>query len=364
MCRWLPAWSLLALSTITGCGAPAEPAAPWEPSAAEPRNQLPPRAAGAISAIERINQPSLPNALRIHQRVISGGLPEGDEAFAALRDLGVQTVISVDGARPDVETARRYGLRYVHLPHGYDGISQSHAQRLAKAVRDLPGVIYIHCHHGKHRSPAAAAVACVSIGWLDAARASNVLQIAGTSPQYRGLFDAVDRSRRIDDSLLDGLPADFPEVAAVPPLADAMVQIQHVYDELQRLRDSGWKPPPDHPELVPTEEALLLKEQFRELLRTDAVHRRGDAFVESIRQAEASAGQLEAELQTWQDSGRLLRVPPAVERAMQAINANCAACHAKFRDSPQANGEQPSRPGAQSPAEGPGPASQSGRAPR
>jgi protein tyrosine/serine phosphatase len=62
------------------------------------------------------------------------------------------------------------------------------AAELAKAVRDLPGPIYIHCHHGKHRSPAAAAVACVAAGLLAPERAPAVLKEAGTSPNYRGLF--------------------------------------------------------------------------------------------------------------------------------------------------------------------------------
>ena len=106
--------------------------------------------------------PKLPNAYRLHPRVISGGQPEGEQAFARLKELGVKTVISVDGARPEVELARKYGLRYVHLPHGYDGVPDERASELAKAVRDLPGPVYIHCHHGKHRSPAAATVACVA----------------------------------------------------------------------------------------------------------------------------------------------------------------------------------------------------------
>src|SRR5262245_50112426 len=117
----------------------------------------------------------LPNPWRIHPKVISGGLPEGDAAFAELIALGVKTVISVDGAQPDVASARRFGLRYIHLPHGYDGVPPERMKELAKAVRDLPGPIYIHCHHGKHRSPAAAAVACVGAGLLAPSAAEPIL---------------------------------------------------------------------------------------------------------------------------------------------------------------------------------------------
>jgi len=105
----------------------------------------------------KLNALHLPNAVHVHAKVISGGQPDGEAAFQELHRLGVKTVISVDGAAPDLELAKKYGLRYVHLPHGYDGIPEPRVQELAKAVRDLEGPIYIHCHHGKHRSPAAAA---------------------------------------------------------------------------------------------------------------------------------------------------------------------------------------------------------------
>ncbi|HEX5033790.1 MAG TPA: hypothetical protein VFW62_04865, partial [bacterium] len=89
------------------------------------------------AALEKVAAKHLPNVVRVHSKVISGGLPEGDAGFKELQDLGVKTVISVDGARPDVDLAKKYGLRYVHLPHGYDGIPQSRLEELAKAVRDL-----------------------------------------------------------------------------------------------------------------------------------------------------------------------------------------------------------------------------------
>src|SRR5262245_36049218 len=81
---------------------------------------------------QKIAAEHLPNAYRIAEKVISGGLPDGDAGFAELEALGVKTVISVDGMTPDVEGARKHGLRYVHLPHGYDGIPSERGQELAK----------------------------------------------------------------------------------------------------------------------------------------------------------------------------------------------------------------------------------------
>src|SRR5262245_55603645 len=88
--------------------------------------------AACANAVEptRLNSAYLPNAFRIHAKVMSGGLPAGEAAFAELAELGVKTIISVDGAKPDVMAAERHGLRYVHLPHGYDGISETRIKEL------------------------------------------------------------------------------------------------------------------------------------------------------------------------------------------------------------------------------------------
>jgi protein tyrosine phosphatase (PTP) superfamily phosphohydrolase (DUF442 family) len=117
---------------------------------------------------------SLPNAFRVSERIYSGGNPDDERGFAALAKLGVKTAISVDGARPDVETARRFGIRYVHLPFGYDGIPKDRIAELAKCAATMQGPLYIHCHHGKHRGPAAVAAIqlCNDPTW-DAARAKS-----------------------------------------------------------------------------------------------------------------------------------------------------------------------------------------------
>ncbi len=136
----------------------------------------------------RVASQFLPNAIRVTASLYSGGLPEGDNAFAELQSLGVRTVISVDGAAPDIETARKHGLRYIHLPHGYDGVPEARGLELAKAINEIEGPIYIHCHHGKHRSPAATAVACIVSGRISNIDGKALLELAGTNPNYRGLW--------------------------------------------------------------------------------------------------------------------------------------------------------------------------------
>lgn len=103
----------------------------------------------------RIEIPGIHNAFHVTDKVYSGSQPEGEGAFAALAKLGVKTIISVDGSKPDVEAARKHGLHYIHLPFGYDDIPTNRVVELAKAVESQPGPVFVHCHHGLHRGPAA-----------------------------------------------------------------------------------------------------------------------------------------------------------------------------------------------------------------
>lgn len=299
------------LFLLCGCGAPSAPVPAVTPPA----------------KIEKITARHLPNPVRVHAKVISGGLPEGEAAFAELKELGILTVISVDGAKPDVATAEKYGLRYVHLPHGYDGVPEQRAKELAKAVRDLPGPIYIHCHHGKHRSPAASAVACVGAGLINHTDAATVLKVAGTSEAYRGLFQSADTAKTLDKAMLDELQVEFPATAKLPAMAEAMVEIEHVHDRLKAIEKAGWKTPADQPALVPDHEALLLREHFTELLRTKEVVAKPAKFQELTKEAETLCQALEDEL----------KKPTSAEAAgklFAAVSNNCKACHVAFRDVP------------------------------
>src|SRR6516162_6300346 len=160
----------------------------------------------------KVEAAGLHNVFRLTDQLYSGSSPEGDDGFASLQRLGVRTIISVDGARPDVERARRFGLRYVHLPIGYDGVPEEQGLRIAKAVRDLPGPVYVHCHHGKHRGPAAAAVARLCVDErCGVEQALEGMRRAGTDPHYTGLYAAPRDLRRPTKDDLDRLPDDFPE---------------------------------------------------------------------------------------------------------------------------------------------------------
>ena len=279
---------------------------------------------------ERVEVAGVENLFRLSPRLYSGGQPDGRAGFEALKGLGIRTIISVDGARPDAEAARRLGLRYVHLPVGYDGIPRGQAVRLVKAMKDLPGPVFVHCHHGKHRGPAAAALCGVAAeGWKrDQARAW--LERAGTDPKYRGLFASVERFAPPTPEELDRVVAgDLPERAEMPGLVEAMVKIDEHWDRLKAVEKAGFRTPQDHPDIDPPHEALLLAERFREQSRHEQAG--GDEFARLMADAGRDSEALEAALR------RYGKAPsPAAKREAEAAytraGRSCSACHARHRD--------------------------------
>jgi protein tyrosine phosphatase (PTP) superfamily phosphohydrolase (DUF442 family) len=291
-------------------------------------------AAPTADVPEKLETTSLPNSVRIHSKVISGGQPEGDAAFSDLQKLGIKTIISVDGAKPDLDLARKYGMKYVHLPHSYDGIPEHRVKELARAVRDLQGPIYIHCHHGKHRSPAAAAVACVSAGLINPSVSMGILSLAGTNPNYRGLYQSASAARRIEDSVLDMVSADFPETAVLTRMADAMVHLEHTYDRIGAIAKDGWKTSAGQPHPDAAHEALLLKEHFTELLRTKPSAAEPEPFFAMLKESEQASSELEALLRQSQSDGYSQSAAEMMSELLARVTKNCSACHQQFRDLP------------------------------
>lgn len=264
------------------------------------------------------------NAYRAAPGLYSGGQPT-EEGFRSLSKLGVKTIISVDGSKTDVEAARRYGMRYVHLPVGYDGIGREQSVRIVKAARMASGPVFVHCHHGKHRGPAAMAlVGIANRGW-GREQAQRWLKTAGTSPSYQGLYRTVERFRAptVDD--LKAAPGDLPEQARVEAMVELMVQVDERWDALKAIKAAGYRAPKDHPDLVPAHEALMIVEHFRESARLKESQARGEPFLRALAEAERD---FEALRQALADDQTRDQRDSRFERAAQA----CVSCHSQFRD--------------------------------
>lgn len=264
----------------------------------------------------------------IDNKLVSGAQPDDEESFKTLQSLGVKTIISVDGAAPDVELARKYGMQYVHIPIGYDGVPVEKGEQIAKAMQQYGpnGAMYIHCHHGKHRSAAAVAVACVYNGMLKPEQAESVLQTFGTGANYKGLWKAARDARPLPPGTLEAMQVTFVDKAKVSDLAEHMVKVDMHWDHLKQVKAASWKSPPDHPDLDPAHEALQLQEHFTESARLPDYADRPADYKKWMKDSDAAAAALQ----------KALRANPldtaGAETAFKTVAASCTSCHKAYRD--------------------------------
>ncbi len=277
-------------------------------------------------AFESVETKDLHNAHRVTLNLLSGAMPENEQAFKDLQALGVKTIVSVDGAKPDADAAKKFGMRYVHLPITYSGVTTDEGQRIAKALAELEGPIYLHCHHGKHRSAAAVAVACVLNGSLKPEQAESVLETFGTGENYKGLWKAARDARPMGKKELDAVKVEYVEAAKIDALAERMVEVDHVWDDMKALQKSGWKSVPGKPDFDAAHEALQLQEHLRESSRGGDVGSRPAEFFTMLNESEAGAAALHKAL-----SARPVDIT-AAEVAFKTVAASCTSCHKAYRD--------------------------------
>ncbi len=280
-------------------------------------------APGAAAAGATLDLPGVPNWRRWSERVAQGAQPQGDAGFATLRAQGIVTVLSVDGALPDVQAAARHGLTYVHVPIGYDGLSPEEQAAIVKTVQDSPGPVFVHCHHGRHRGPAAAAIARVAAGGVSTADAEAGLRESGCSPTYTGLFRDVLAFRAPDAAALARV-GPLPSAVRPAGVREAMVHVSERFDLLQASGAAAWTLLPQFPDVTPAHEASMLGEGLRELARLPDAAAKGAPFLDLARLAERQAAALEDALRAG-DAQR-------ADAAWVTLKHSCSDCHARWRD--------------------------------
>lgn len=262
----------------------------------------------------------LHNVVFVTPRVTVGGEPQGDEAFEELRRRGITTIISVDGAKPDVDAARRQGLSYFHIPIGYDGVPAEKAAQLARVADEIQSPVYIHCHHGKHRGPAAAAIVCLASESITQQQAEELMMIAGTSRDYAGLWrDVRSFVRPAPGAALPPLT----EIADIDSMAALMAQLDRHFDRVKLCKDNNWNSQASHPDLVPIAEAALVHEGFRESVRKlspdhsaefrtwlHAAERNASLLVEAIRHGDTESA----------------------SKQVKSLQVSCLECHTHYRN--------------------------------
>ena len=279
------------------------------------------------------------NVWRMDSNLLSGGDPVGESGLQLLKSKGVKTIVSVDGAVPLLEVSKRLGLRYVHIPIGYDGIPVDSQRLLSQAFAQLPKPIYVHCHHGKHRGPAAASImARFGLGWTPE-QASKFMKLAGTSADYPGLYESVKQFEAVNFKDVAAIKTPLPESVDVPAMVDLMVQVDSRFDHLKAWsaitlqgHGNGTKP---SSKIDPVQEAVLLRELIRESSRLPECRDKPDLFRESM-------SHLESDLSTWIETikaeGSSESLSDQTKSKLSAIlksSANrCVTCHRTFRDRP------------------------------
>ncbi|MCC6660263.1 MAG: cytochrome c [Phycisphaerales bacterium] len=310
--RAAPVVLLIALAAAS-CSTPATPHAAT-------------RAWPAVSDPAAASLPGLVNVVAYHDNFWSGSAPEGAQGFRTLKRMGVRTVISVDGMEPEVALAHEQGLRYIHLPIGYNGMTDARRAELARAARDAmkDGPVYIHCHHGKHRSAGAAAAIAVSLGWDRPGDAVERMKVSGTSPNYKGLYACAATATVLSAAQLDAVPGAFPEVSPPPGFVKGMVEIDQHHDNLKEIEAAGWTTPSGHPDLVPVAEAGRLADLLRYAAGSPAAAAKPADFAAHLLAS--------AELAQAIEDGLPARDAAALSAKFRLLGASCTDCHTKYRD--------------------------------
>ena len=296
---------------------------PPQPKPGEVHRPLtPPARPGAQAGAEVHHVP----VLVVGEGMFSGPSPVETHDFAELKSLGVRTIISVDGARPEIELAKAEGMRYVHIPVGYDGVTREQTLAIARAIRDLPGPVYVHCHHGKHRGPTAAATAAIALGRINTEQALAFMEVAQTAPSYKGLWQCAREATVAELQELESAPAEFPEVAPVGDIVTAMVEVDERTEHLKEIEKAGWSAPKEHPDLVPVAEAARLVDIYRALAELEATKTRHADLPKLMMKASVEAAALESLLATpTVDTAR-------ASLAFKSLTQDCKDCHKAHRD--------------------------------
>jgi hypothetical protein len=276
--------------------------------------------------------PGLHHVYALSEEIISGAEPEGEQAFVELQKMGIKTVLSVDGKVPDAVTAAKYGLRYVHVPIRYSGITEEERVAIAKTFRELEGPFYVHCYHGQHRGPAAAALGRVVLDGAGRDQAiAEMRQYCGTSKKYEGLYRDIAAGALPDESVTKASDFDFAPAFRFDGVRATMVEMSRSYDTLVDLSKRAWQASADHPDATAQGEAQRLYQALSQAHDLPETALRP----ENYRQWMASGVEQSSALL------QLLKGQPATDEATSAkavellgqIGKSCEACHAEYRNS-------------------------------
>ena len=144
-----------------------------------------------IDEIEKLSIDGVKNVYRLSSRIITGGQPDAEAGFAELQKLGIKTIVSVTDATPDEEAAKKYGMKYVHVPMDYEGLSPEQREKILGTVTETSEPVYIHCNSGRNRGATAAAICLIGVEGKSNEEAILWMKMRGVDEEKQKLYEAV-----------------------------------------------------------------------------------------------------------------------------------------------------------------------------
>jgi protein tyrosine phosphatase (PTP) superfamily phosphohydrolase (DUF442 family) len=289
--------------------------------------------AGEVQLPEQLPEEStgLYNIFHLSESIVSGSEPHGRAGLEALAEMGIKTIISVDGKLPDAETAAELGMRYVHVPIQYKGISDDEMLRLSKAFRELPEPFYVHCFHGRHRGPAGAAVGRVVRDGLTRDLAiAEMRQYSGTSSKYEGLYQVIASGEIPSPEATAASDCGFETAHRPNGMVGVMVEVSRAHDNVAMLSERNWKLDPEHPDVDAVNEAEKLRDAYATAVELSEVQNGPSDLREWFEESLEVSNQLVSELKA-ERAGQSAASDLAVQSFL-TIKADCKACHKSYRN--------------------------------
>lgn len=334
---WRPLGAAALAIAVAACSStttPTQPAAKVDQAATT---------SASVSAYELANKVQLAktaprdthglhNVFQLSPQITSGSEPHGEDAFVELQKMGIRAILSVDGKVPDAETAKKYGMRYVHVPIQYKGISDDEMLKITKTFREVEGPFYVHCFHGKHRGPAAAAVGRVVLDGATREQAlAEMRQWCGTGKSYEGLYRTIAAQGIPSAEQTKALAWDFPAAQPLGGFREAMIEAARIDDHLKALMARGWQADPEHPDVDASNEATKLADILAQCQKMEDVTTQPKDFQGWMAtSARESVVLRDALLGLRQGSDAKLK--ETADGAYKKLAKGCADCHGSYRN--------------------------------
>ncbi len=172
-------------------------------------------AAAPPQCAERLHRSGLHMLGRVHAGLYRGSAPEGEDGYAALRELGIKTVITLRPGSGEPELAAQFGMAHIIIPMFPERPPTLCQQRQFLSLVTDTGLwpIYVHCARGRDRTGVMLALYRVRVdGWTRAAAIAEMERFGHSHREYPTLEDFI--SVLPEDATVD-CPAAMPQLCGI-----------------------------------------------------------------------------------------------------------------------------------------------------